>query len=169
MVYEYEITQELRDVIIDATMSSPLGVKYLRRYEIRCLGIAMLLVGLALLWENIPLRIIALISAAFMILLTFFGAKKIYRNSLKKLQQKQDSTQISGFRRYIFSENNVVIESSISKSEFQWEAFSSYMEYENYIFITLKDNRQLVVNKNKVSAVELENFLEFLNSKIKRG
>lgn len=166
MIYECEITQELLDIMIDVTMLTPLGKKQLRGYRIRCLSGALLLIILALILGNTS-GIIALIGATVLILFTLFGAKKVFKNSLKKAQQKQDTVLLSGFRRYIFSENNVMIESSVGKSEFTWDAFSYYMEYKHYIFISMKDNRALIVDKDKVLNCEPESFLALLNSKIK--
>ena len=168
MVYEYEVTKEVSDALIDATLLTPVGVKQLRMYRIRCLIVALLFICLIPLVNNFIFTIMMLIAAAFIILFTIFATRRVLKNSIKKAQSKLDQSVISGFRRYTFSEDKVITESSVGKSEFEWKAFLNYMEYKNYIFIALNDGRKLAIDKNKVSENELADFYELLKSKLKR-
>ncbi len=168
MIYEYEVTKEMSDALIDVTLLTPVGIKQLRMYRIRCLIGAFLFICLIPLVNNNIFTIMMLIGTAFIILFTIFATRKVLKNSIKKAQSKLDQNVISGFRRYTFSEDKVIIESSVGKSELEWKAFLNYMEYKNYIFIVLNDERKLVVDKNKVNENELADFYELLKSKLKR-
>ena len=75
MVYEYEVTKEVSDALIDATLLTPEGIKQLRMYRIRCLIGALLFICLIPLVNNFIFTIMMLIAAAFVILFTIFATR----------------------------------------------------------------------------------------------
>ena len=91
-----------------------------------------------------------------------FNAKSFQKFALKKAELLLDKSFRTGIVEYHFDTDGIEIISQLGYSKNYWTAFKEYGTMGQYIYVKRKDNKLVLIDKNDLSAGELEELTQLL-------
>lgn len=100
-------------------------------------------------------------------LLIAFNAKSFQKFVLKKVELLLDKSFRTGILEYHFDAEGIEIISQTGYGKNYWTAFKEYGTMGQYIYVKRKDNKMVLIDKNDLSAEELEELTQLLSDHVK--
>lgn len=154
---EIEIGKEERDALLEITLNSK---EYRKKRKAEAIKFSILIVAciLIIIWRvtNSDTRLVVLCSllAAYSLFMICGGSKLMQKTVLKKSVTAMDKELKSGYRKYTFSEDGILLKSEVSEGNTAWTLYKDWEIYGNYICIRNLSNENVLVKQDKLSAEE---------------
>ena len=103
-----------------------------------------------------------------LVVLTVFLPEVIQKQSLKRYFMSANSDVLYEKFNYIFSENEVIIESNVGVNKYKWDAFIDYSVTDNYVHIVSKSGTLIIFNKERVGKNNFDDVVKLVQQNMEK-
>ncbi|WP_455391137.1 YcxB family protein [Frisingicoccus sp.] len=164
-----EIGQEEMTTLIEIMLNSPVNVKKRKIGRIFSTICLVVMIFYTVFVFSIHDYALIFVGVAFVILFAWFslnGGVTLQKSVYKRMEKKLDEKLKSGIREYSFDMNGVSVVSDIGSGFNKWDAFKSWGEFKEYIYLKRYDDQTIIVKRRDLSKEEYDELLTLLKKNL---